>query len=153
VEERRLNGFLPDRHYRIIRVKNPDNFFYNLCNDPRYGFVEFHAKTMDNPLLPKRDEGEAEKTWRARRARLLEDLEANNDPLVFAQEYCAEFVDWSGVAFFSREKLLVDDQPVPPPCRCGSVFAVIDTAVKTGTDNDGTAITFFCYDKHAPVPS
>ena len=98
-------------------LKNPDNFFYNLCNDPRYGFVEFHAKTMDNLLLPKRDEGEAEKTWRARRARLL------------------------------------DDQPVPPPSRCGSVFAVIDTAVKTGTDNDGTAITFFCYDKHAPVPS
>ena len=41
--------------------KNPDNFFYNLCNDPRYGFVEFHAKTMDNPLLPKCNEGEAEK--------------------------------------------------------------------------------------------
>ena len=132
--------------------KNPDNFFYNLCNDPRYGFVEFHAKTMDNPLLPKCDEGEAEKAWRERRARFLEDLKANNDPLVFAQEYCAEFVDWSGVAFFSREKLLVDDQPVPPPSRCDSVFAVIDTAVKTGTDNDGTAVTFFGYDKHAPIP-
>ena len=132
--------------------KNPDNFFYNLCNDPRYGFVEFHAKTMDNPLLPKCNEGEAEKAWRERRARFLEDLKANNDPLVFAQEYCAEFVDWSGVAFFSREKLLVDDQPVPPPSRCDAVFAVIDTAVKTGTDNDGTAVTFFGYDEHAPIP-
>ena len=79
---------------------------------------------MDNPLLPKCDEGEAEKAWRERRARFLEDLKANNDPLVFAQEYCAEFVDWSGVAFFSREKLLVDDQPVPPPSRCDAVFAV-----------------------------
>ena len=132
--------------------KNPDNFFYNLCNDPRYGFVEFHATTRDNPLLPKRDEGEAEEAWGERRASYLEDLRANNDPLVFAQEYCAEFVDWSGVAFFSREKLLVDDQPVPTPNRCDSVFAVIDTAVKTGTDNDGTAVTFFSYDNHAAIP-
>ena len=29
---------------------------------------------------------------------------------------------------------------------------MIDTAVKTGTDNDGTAVTFFGYDKHAPIP-
>ena len=132
--------------------KNPDNFFYNLCNDPRYGFVEFHATTMDNPLLPKRHKSEAEEAWRERRARFLDDLHANNDPLVFAQEYCAEFVDWSGVAFFSREKLLVDGQPVPPPGRCDSVFAVIDTAIKTGTDNNGTAVTFFGYDKHAASP-
>jgi hypothetical protein len=30
--------------------KNPDNFFYNICTDPKYGFGEFHAKTTDNPL-------------------------------------------------------------------------------------------------------
>jgi terminase large subunit-like protein len=132
--------------------RNPDNFFYNLCNDPRYGFVEFHATTMDNPLLPKRDEEETDEDWGQRRARYLKDLRANNDPLVFAQEYGAEFVDWSGVAFFNREKLLVDNQPVPTPSRCDSVFAVIDTAVKTGTDNDGTAVAFFSYDKHAATP-
>jgi hypothetical protein len=34
--------------------KNPDNFFYNICTDPQYGFHEYHATTMDNPLLPKR---------------------------------------------------------------------------------------------------
>jgi hypothetical protein len=33
-----------------------------------------------------------------------------------------------------------------------AVFAVIDTAVKTGTVNDGTAVTFFGYDQHAPIP-
>ena len=32
--------------------KNPDNFFYNICTDPLYGFHEFHATTLDNPLLP-----------------------------------------------------------------------------------------------------
>jgi hypothetical protein len=39
-----------------------------------------------------------------------------------------------------------------PTRRCECVFAVIDTAVKTGTDNDGTAVTFFGYDEHAPIP-
>ena len=47
--------------------------------------------------------------------RFHEDLRKDNDPLVYAQEYLAEFVDWSGVAFFSREKLLVDNQPLPLP--------------------------------------
>ena len=101
----------------------------------------------------KRDDGEAENAWRERRTRFLEDQRVNNDPLVVAQEYCAEFVDWSGVAFFSREKLLVDDQSVLLPRRYESVFAVIDTAVKTGTDNDGTAVTFFGYDNHTPFRS
>jgi hypothetical protein len=32
------------------------------------------------------------------------------------------------------------------PTRCDAVFAVIDTASKTGTDNDATAVTFFAYD-------
>ena len=73
------------------------------------------------------------------------------DPLVFAQEYETAFVDWSGVAFFGREKLLVDNQPIPLPERCDCVFTVIDTASKTGTDNDGTAVTFFAYTPHTPV--
>jgi hypothetical protein len=38
--------------------KDPDNFFYNICTDPQYGFHEYHATTMDNPLLPKRLGGE-----------------------------------------------------------------------------------------------
>lgn len=126
--------------------RNPDNFFYNICTDPQYGFVEFHATTLDNPVLPKRAGNESLEDWRARRAGFHEDLRQDNDPLVYAQEYLAEFVDWSGVAFFSREKLLVDNQPVPLPARCDAVFAIIDTASKTGTDNDATAVTFFAYD-------
>ena len=126
--------------------RNPDNFFYNICTDPQYGFREFHATTLDNPLLPKRAANESVEDWRGRQARFHEDLRKDNDPLVYAQEYLAEFVDWSGVAFFSREKLLVDNQPLPLPSRCDAVFAVIDTASKTGTDNDATAVTFFAYD-------
>jgi hypothetical protein len=126
--------------------KNPDNFFYNICTDPHYGFHEFHATTLDNLLLPKRAGNESVEAWLARRARFHADLRKENDPLVYAQEYLAEFVDWSGVAFFSREKLLVENQPLPIPTRCDAVFAVIDTASKTGTDNDATAVTFFAYD-------
>jgi hypothetical protein len=53
-------------------------------------------------------------------------------PDEYAQEHLAEFVDWSGAAFFSREKLLDQNQPVPNPAICESVFAFIDTASKTG---------------------
>jgi hypothetical protein len=71
---------------------------------------------------------------------------------VYAQEYLAEFVDWAGVAFFAREKLLQDGQPLPYPKRCDGVFAVIDTASKTGTEHDATAVTFFAQDNIGPIP-
>lgn len=129
--------------------KNPDNFFYRICTDPQYGFHEYHATTLDNPLLPKRLQNESEKAWSQRRAQYQADLKRDNDPLVYAQEYLAEFVDWSGVAFFSREKLLVQDQPLPYPAHCDAVFAVIDTASKTGTDNDATAVTYFAVERSA----
>jgi hypothetical protein len=66
---------------------------------------------------------------------------------VYAQEYLAEFVDWAGAAFFDREKLLQDGKPLPFPRHCDAVFAIIDTASKTGTDNDGTAVTYFAHDE------
>src|ERR1700682_5963707 len=102
---------------------------------------------MDNPLLPKRLQNESLDDWRVRRTHYQADLIKDNDPLVYQQEYLAEFVDWSGVAFFSREKLLDQGQPVPYPRACESVFAVIDTASKTGTDNDATAVSFFALNR------
>jgi hypothetical protein len=128
--------------------KNSDNFFYNICTDAQYGFAEYHATTLDNPLLPKRPISESLEDWLARRARFLSDLIKDNDPLVYAQEYLAEFVDWAGVSFFAREKLLENNQPLPYPATCECVFAVIDTASKTGTDNDATAVTFFARANH-----
>jgi hypothetical protein len=127
--------------------KIPDNFFYNICTDPRYGFHEFHATTMDNPMLPKQRATESVEDWLRRRQQFQAELMQSNAPLVYAQEYNAEFVDWSGVAFFAREKLLVDDLPVPYPKTCGTVFAVIDTASKTGTEHDATAVTYFAYNE------
>jgi hypothetical protein len=93
--------------------KNPDNFFYNISTDPSYGFGEFHATTMDNPTLPKPDPEESKAVWSERRKQFIAELIRGNDPLVYQQEYLAEFVDWAGVAFFAREKLLENGQPVP----------------------------------------
>jgi hypothetical protein len=57
-----------------------------------------------------------------------------------------------GSPFFSREKLLNDGKAVPYPKTCDSVFAVIDTASKTGTDNDATAVTFFASNRFGGSP-
>jgi hypothetical protein len=132
--------------------KNPDNFFYNICTDPTYGFHEYHATTIDNPMLPKRRPHESPEEWLKRRDDLLAELLKNNDPLVYAQEHLAEFVDWSGVAFFNTEKLLVDGRPAPCPATCDGVFAVIDTASKTGTKNDATGVTYFAINKYSGIP-
>jgi hypothetical protein len=107
---------------------DPENFFYDLCHDPKHGFVQFHAPTRTNPHLP-RDEVLA--------------LERDNAPLVYQQEYLAEFVDWSGEAFFALPNLLQDGKPVEMPLRCEAVFAIIDSATKTGKDNDGTGVVYF----------
>jgi hypothetical protein len=70
---------------------------------------------MDNPVLPKRRQNETEAAWMRRRGEFLDDLKTGNDPLVYAQEYLAQFVDWAGVGFFARDKLLDNGQPVPTP--------------------------------------
>ena len=56
------------------------------------------------------------------------------------------------MAFFAREKLLDRDRPVPYPKTCDCVFAIVDTASKTGTENDATAVTFFAYTSFGPLP-
>ena len=93
--------------------RNPDNFFYNICTDPQYGFQEFHATTFDNPLLPKRAGNESHDDWLVRRAQFHTDLRKHNDPLVYAQEYLAEFVHWSGGRVLWSRKLLVENRPLP----------------------------------------
>lgn len=48
-------------------------------------------------------------------------------------------------AFFQKASLLVDGQPVEMPCLVESVFAIVDTAIKTGSQHDGTGVVFFAY--------
>lgn len=112
-----------------------DNFFFACCHDPALGFKEHYAPTSGNPFILPED---------------LEDERRNNHPLVFQQEFLGEFVDWSGVAFFSLESLLVSEggelcgAPITAPVE--TVFAVVDTAIKTGKENDGTAVVYFATD-------
>ena len=114
-----------------------DNFLWRICNEIKHGFVDFHAPTHNNPYMPA-DE--------------LIELERVTHPLVWRQEYLAEFVDFSGEAFFAVDKWLVDGHPVTYPRICDSVFAVIDTATKAGKDHDGTAVTYYASSQFVGVP-
>jgi hypothetical protein len=130
--------------------KNSENFFYNICTDPKYGFTEYHATTKDNPILPMRLPGESAEAWQERREQELANLIRDNDPLVYAQEFLAEFVDWAGVGFFAPDKWMMNEAPVSAPKRCDAVFAVIDTAIKTGYEHDGTAVVYYAIDNSKP---
>lgn len=116
---------------------DPDNWFYQINTDASQGFVVYHAPSRTNPFLPKEE---------------LALLEEQNHPMVYKQEYLAEFIDWSGVAFFALEYLLQDNRPVQYPGFCDSVFAVIDSAVKSGSENDGTAVVYFAYSRFVGNP-
>ena len=116
---------------------NPENWFYQICSNPDTEWTQFHAPSNTNPYLPA-DE--------------FERIRQRNEPRVFQQEYLAEFVDWTGAAFFSELSLLVDGQPVDVPTRCDDVFAVIDTALKDGLEHDGTAVIYCARNKIAGTP-
>lgn len=74
-------------------------------------------------------------------------------PLVFEQEYGGKFVDWSGVAILDVNRWLDDGKnPVEVPTNCDAVFAVIDTALKTGKENDGTGVVFFAVNRLSGRP-
>jgi len=110
-------------------------FFWQICNEEKHGFgpvqgdgtFGFHAPSSNNPYMPLED---------------IEALEKSEHPLVFREEYLAEFISWSGESFFKEEWLLDKGRPVPIPPRCDRVYAVIDTAIKDGKDNDGTAVLY-----------
>lgn len=126
---------------------DPDNFFYQICHNPEMGFAQYHAPTWNNPTIPLRKPGETDEEYAERRAAVFKKLREDKPPLVFAQEHEAAFINWSGVAFFSTEQLLNDGQPVPYPTTCDAVFAVMDTATKTGKKHDGSGIVYFAYQK------
>ncbi|HDL8114546.1 TPA: terminase family protein [Yersinia enterocolitica] len=110
-----------------------DNFFYAICNNKKLGFFEHHAPTSSNPFVPPEE---------------LEKERENNDPRVFRQEFLAEFVDWSSSALFDISKWFIDEKPVEYPAMCQAVFAVMDTAVKGGTEHDGTAVVYYAIETH-----
>jgi len=113
---------------------NPENFFYFAATnkDPTQGQVwtEFHAPTMANPVISQK---------------ALSEFKEQLPPLVYQQEILAEFVDWSGTAFFSLDKMLVDGLPVQYPAFCTNILVIIDTAVKDKKASDATAAIYCAY--------
>ena len=73
-------------------------------------------------------------------------------PHAYANQYQQLPRAREGSHFFSRENLLGSDlKPVLPPQRCDAVFAVIDSAVKTGRTHDGLAVQYNAFTKY-PEP-
>lgn len=122
---------------------DPENFFWAICNEPRFNFSVYHAPSFNNPYVPVQLPGESAAEHVERRVATFRELKKNNLPLVYQQEFLAEFVDWSGVAFFSLDSLLVNKQPVEPPPVMDAVFAIVDSATKTGKKNDGTGVVYY----------
>lgn len=118
---------------------DPENFFYEASQvlPERLKWKEFWAPTRNNLMLDPVG---------------VAALETEHPPLVYKQEYLAEFVDWSGIAFFTLDKLLMDGLPVEYPSLCDYVYATIDTAIKTGKENDGTAVTFWALNRLGTQP-
>lgn len=111
----------------FLGVPEGRNHYFDLYekakDDPTWGVYEWESKD----ILP------AEEIEAARR-----DLH----PLMFEQEYGGKFIDFNGVSIFDVQKLLDNGNAVPMPGLIDGVFAVIDTAVKTGKDNDGTGVIY-----------
>jgi hypothetical protein len=114
-----------------------EQFFYTICTDPSHGFVEYHAPSHGNPYLPREE---------------LAQIKRTEMPLVWKQEYLAEFVSWQSEAFFALDKLLIDGRPAPMPTICDAVFAAIDSAAKTGRSNDGTGVVYCALSHLGPEP-
>lgn len=132
---------------------DPENFLWQVCNQPEHGFIEVHEPSWNNPHVPQRLAHHNDAETQADRDEYYAKLKLKTPPLVFAQEYEAEFVNWSGVAFFGMNKWLDDNgKPYPMPHHCDRVFAVIDSAVKTGSANDGTAVTYFARNQYSGTP-
>ena len=115
-----------------------DNFFYQAWHDRSLGFKQHHAPTSSNPYVPP-DE--------------LEKYKKEYHPLAFQQEFLAEFIDWGSSTFFKLDYLLDSDGlPVEYPTKCDGVFAVMDCAAKSGTNNDATGIIYCAVSKYHGHP-
>ena len=107
------------------------NFFNRICNDKDTQWTVFKAPSSSNPYLPKEE---------------LDLIKKNTLPLIWLQEYQAEFISMNSATFFPLEYFLGKDGiPEPLPKTLGGVFAVVDTALKTGSSHDSTAVLYCAY--------
>lgn len=58
----------------------------------------------------------------------------------------------AGTSFFDVNSVLVGGQPVEPHSVNDTVFATLDTAIKSGSGHDGTAVCFWSKSRFGPYP-
>jgi hypothetical protein len=104
-----------------------DNFFWRVCHEPSYGFVQFTAPTRDNPFIPPLE---------------IEALRAQHNPLIFSQEFEARFVNLAGVGLFDVAKMLNKGEPWETPPLFDIVYACLDSGVKGGQEHDASAVVY-----------
>jgi hypothetical protein len=124
---------LADTQGPAIFVSTPfgvaeSNLFWRACNVAEMGFTEFVAPTSRNPFIPAAE---------------IEALRQTHNPLVFSQEFLAEFVNLSGLGLFDVAKMLNQGEPWETPERFDIVFATLDSGVKGGDTHDASAIIYF----------
>jgi hypothetical protein len=107
---------------------DPTNWFFAICNDKSLGWTEVHFRSEDNPHLPRA---------------ALDEERRTNSPLIWRQEFEAEFTALDSAAIIDVSKLLQDNgEPWPEPEHFEFFFVVIDSAIKTGSGADGTAALY-----------
>jgi hypothetical protein len=105
-----------------------DNFFWRICNEKEmYGFAEFVAATTKNPFIPVEE---------------IEELRSQHNPLVFAQEFEAQFVNLAGVGLFDVAAMLNKGEPWETPEKFDLVFATVDSGVRGGQEHDASAVVY-----------
>lgn len=153
------------------------NIYTRSKPDARFVLIQtrWHEDDLGGRLLNAQDEG-ADK-WRVLRLPALAD--ANDDPLGRAVDE-ALWPEWEdveklsrkraaigprvwgslfqqnpkpdGAAFFDVANVLVDGEPVDYPNRPDIIYALVDTATKTGRQHDGTAVSFWALTKGRGIP-
>lgn len=131
---------------------DPDNFLFQICNEAKFGFKEHHAPTQNNPNMPLQRRGESGADYLIRREAEFAAIKSRRHPLVYRQEYLAEFVSWRGTPLFAEASLLVNGAGIAYPTMCESIFAIIDSSVKSGKEHDGTAVTYWAWSPNFGTP-
>jgi hypothetical protein len=118
---------------------NPTNFFFQIAHSKELDWDEMVAPSGDNPFLDRAE---------------LEDIQRRRNPLVWRQEYMAEFTSLDGAALFNLANMLREDgSPWPEPAFFEVFYCAIDTAMKTGSANDGTGVVYVALTElHSEIP-
>ncbi len=123
---------------RYIQPAMPLTPFYDA--ERRTWRVYIPSRVRDNKKLMDADPG------------YLDRLRSSGPPWLVRAWLDGDWDASAGEAFFDEKAWLIDGLPVEAPCPCDYVYATLDTGVKTGSKNDGTAVVFYAVNTLIPIP-